>query len=410
MKRLPAIRRRSRIGGSLLVILAIFAIGFAAGNLSQSNTDAQERAAVSETERAFEPFWDAFSIIESRYVEPVEVDELVDGAIRGMVEVLGDAHSGYIRPELCQSSRNFSGKFSGIGVTIKTDEETGGIEVLTVIPNTPADEVGLLPGDIFYEVDGKRVSGLSQAELSALVPGPRGTTVTIVFKRGAEFITFEIVRDTFEMPNVSYEIVGDSIARISMLDFHDLSRSQLEEAFDAIDIDNTNGLIFDIRNNPGGTLASAIEIGSAFIEDGVLLRQVARDHTEEITRASGGYLDIAVPIVVLVDETSASASEVIAGAMQDHGVATIIGETTFGKGTVQNLPDLSNGGCLRITVRRWLTPKGHWIHKQGIRPDIIVEWDPNEHSGDTGEDPQLAAAIEYLESLRDQNAVAAYNP
>ena len=201
---------------------------------------------------------------------------------------------------------------------------------------------------------------------------------------------------------MSYEIVGDSIARVSMLDFHDLSRSQLEEALDAVDIDNANGLIFDIRNNPGGTLASAIEIGSAFIEDGVLLRQVARDQSEEVTRASGGYIDIAVPIVVLVDESSASAAEVIAGAMQDYGVATIIGETTFGKGTVQNLPDLSNGGCLRITVRRWLTPNGHWIHKQGITPDIIVEWDPTEQSGlDDGEDPQLAAAIEYLESLRD---------
>ena len=401
MKPLPAIRRPARIGESLLVILLVFTIGFAVGSLSRSNTNAQERADLSDTERAFEPFWDAFSIIESRYVDPVEVDELVDGAIRGMVNVLGDAHSGYIRPDLCQSSRNFSGEFTGIGVIVKTDEETGLIEVVTVIPDTPADKIGVLPGDVFHEVDGTRVSGLSQAELSALVPGPRGTTVAIVFKRGAEFIAFEIVRDTFETPNVSYEIVGDRIARVSMLDFHDLSRSQLDEALDAVDIDNANGLIFDIRNNPGGTLASAIAIGSAFIEDGVLLRQVSRDQSEEVTRASGGYIDIDVPIVVLVDETSASAAEVIAGAMQDYGVATIIGETTFGKGTVQNLPKLSNGGCLRITVRRWLTPNGHWIHKHGITPDIIVEWDPTEHSRDGGEDPQLAAAIRFLESLRD---------
>ncbi len=401
MKWMPAKLRSAHFGQYILVTVAIFAIGFAAGNLSQSNTNTQGRAALSDPEGAFEPFWDAFSIIESRYVDPVEVDALVDGAIKGMVEVLGDTHSGYIRPELCQSSRNFSGEFSGIGVTAKTDEETGQIEVVTVIPNAPAQKVGVLPGDIFHEVDGTRVSGLSQVELSALVPGPRGTTVTIVFKRGAEFISFEIVRDIFETPNISYEIVGDRIARIAMLDFHDLSRSQLEEALDAVDIEDTNGLIFDIRNNPGGTLASAIEIGEAFIEDGVLLRQVARDHTEEVTRASGSYIDIDVPIVVLVNETSASASEVIAGAMQDHGVATIIGETTFGKGTVQNLPKLSNGGCLRITVRRWLTPKGHWIHKQGITPDIIVEWNPNEESGDAGEDPQLTAAIEYLESLRD---------
>ena len=178
-------------------------------------------------------------------------------------------------------------------------------------------------------------------------------------------------------------------------------RSQLDDAFDALGINETNGLIFDIRNNPGGTLASAIEIGSAFIEDGVLLRQVSRDKSEEVTRTRGGYADINVPIVVLVDETSASASEVIAGAMQDYGVATILGETTFGKGTVQNVPKLSNTGCVRITVKRWLTPNGSWIHKQGITPDIIVEWNP-ETDEDREDDIQLAAAIEFLGSLRDR--------
>lgn len=401
MNGLPAIRRHSRIGESLIVILVVFVGGFTVGSLSQSNTDAQEGAAISDTQRAFEPFWDAFSIIESRYVDPVEVDTLVHGAIRGMVDSLGDAHSGYIRPELCPRSRDFTGKFSGIGVTIKTDEVTDQIEVVTVIPEAPAEKVGVLPGDIFYEVDGERVAGFSQAELSALVPGPPGTTVAIAFRRGEEFVYFEIVRASFEMPNVSYHIVGEDIAYIAMLDFHDLSRSQLDEALDAIDVHNTRGLIFDIRNNPGGTLASAIEIGSAFIEEGVLLRQASHDRSEEVTGASGEYVGIVVPIVVLVDETSASAAEVIAGAMQDHGVATIIGETTFGKGTVQNLPDLSNGGCLRITVGRWLTPNGHWIDKQGITPDIIVEWNRSEQIDDLAEDQQLAAAIEYLKSRRD---------
>ena len=397
----PAIRRRSRAGASLLVFIVVFVIGFAAGRLSQSNIEAQERAASSDTERAFEPFWDALSIIETRYVDPVEADNLVDGAIRGMVAALGDAHSGYIRPDFCPRSRDFSGEFSGIGVTIKTDEATQRIEVVTVIPNTPAAKFGVLPGDIFHEVDGQRVTGFSQAELSALVPGPPGTAVTIVFERGADLIRHEIVRESFELPNVSTKIVGEDIAYIAMLDFHDLSRTQLDEALDAVDIHNAGGLIFDIRNNPGGTLASAIEIGSAFIEEGILLRQVSRDQSEAVTRASGDYIDIDVPIVVLVDETSASAAEVIAGAMQDHGVAAIIGETTFGKGTVQNVPDLSNGGCLRITTQRWLTPNGHWIHKQGITPDIIVQWNREARDTEDKSDLQLAAAIEYLETRRD---------
>ena len=397
MKRMRAIRWRSRLSKSLLAALAIFLIGFAAGNLTRFIANGPP----SQSNEALAPVREALSIIESRYIDPVETDALIDGAIKGMTGALGDAHSGYLPPDLCPRSRNFSGEFTGIGVTSKTDEETGLIEVVTVIPGAPAEAVGVLPGDIFHEVDGRRVTGLSQAELSALVPGQRGTTVTIVFKRGADLITFEIVRDTFKTPNVSYNIVGDKIAHISMLDFHDLSRSQLDEALDAVDIANSNGLIFDIRNNPGGTLASAIEIGSAFIEDGVLLRQVARDQTEEVTRASGGFLDIALPIVVLVDEFSASASEVIAGAMKDHGVAAIIGETTFGKGTVQNLPELSNGGCLRITVRHWLTPNGNWIHKRGIKPDIIVDWNPDTAGGAAEADPQLAAAINYLESLRN---------
>lgn len=392
------IRRHSKdpgLSGSILLTLVVFALGVVAGTVFDNRT-----VALTDTDQAFEPFWDAFSLIESRYVDQVEVDVLVDGAIDGMVDALGDEHSGYIRPELYKRSINYSGEFTGIGVFIETNEDSGEIEVVTVIPDSPAENAGVMPGDVFYEVDGRRVIGMSQAELSALVPGPLGTTVIITLRRNGELITFEIIRDTISLPNVSYELIEDNIAHIAMLDFNDLSRAQLDDAFKAVDINATSGLIFDIRGNPGGTLASAIDIGSAFIEDGVLLRQVARDHNEEVTRTSGGYADIDVPIVVLVDETSASASEVLAGAMQDYGVATIIGETTFGKGTVQNIPPLSNGGGLRITVRRWLTPNGHWIHEQGIRPNIIVEWNP-ETDEDKATDEQLQAAIDFLESLRD---------
>ena len=401
MKRLRSKARISGMAKAALGTLLIFAAGFAAGNLNQAFADAQAKADLVNRRHAFEPFWEALDIIEARYIDSVEMDELAHGAISGMVKALGDDHSSYLRPELCPRSRDFTGRFSGIGVFVKTDEETGLIEVASVIPHTPAEAVGVLPGDIFHEVDGKHVSGLSQGELSALVPGPPDTAVTIVFRRQQKLITFEIVRAAFETPNVSYDIIGDNLAHIAMRDFHDLSRSQLIAALEAVDIHGADGLIFDIRNNPGGTLASAVEIGSIFIEDGVILRQVARDGAEEVTRASGGYIDIAAPIVVLVDETSASASEVIAGAMQDQGVATIIGERTFGKGTVQNLPELPNGGCLRITVRRWLTPNGNWIHKQDITPDIIVEWDRAAGGGANQSDPQLAAAIQVLESRRD---------
>ncbi len=388
-KPIPALR------GSAILTALVFALGFVFGAVADNPI-----VALTDTDEAFEPFWDAFSLIESRYVDQIEVEKLVDGAIDGMVDALGDEHSGYIRPELYKRSIDFSGEFTGIGVFIETNEDSGEIKVVTVIAASPADEAGVKPGDVFYEVDGARVIGLSQAELSAMMQGPRGSTVTITFRRDGELLAFEIVRDTIPLPNVSYELVGDNIAHITMLDFNDLSRAQLDDALRSVNINQTNGLIFDIRGNPGGTLSSAIEIGSAFIEDGVLLRQVARDGSEEVTRTSGGFADINVPIVVLVDETSASASEVLAGAMQDYGVATILGETTFGKGTVQNIPPLANGGGLRITVRRWLTPNGNWIHEQGITPNIVVDWNP-ESDEDQADDIQLQAAIEFLEALRD---------
>ena len=396
MKWMRQFRHNSQTRLSILLTAAVFAAGFITGSLSTFGRTSA--VALGDADEAFEPFWDAFSIIESRYVDPVDVETLVDGAIDGMVASLNDEHSGYFRPEACQRMTDFSGEFSGIGVMIRTIQATGEIEVASVVPNSPAENVGVMEGDIFYEVEGETALGMTQAELGAVVPGPSGTMVNVTFRRGDELVNYDIVREVFIVPNVSHEIVGDNIAHVTMLDFNKVSRSQLDDALEAVDINSGNGLIFDIRGNPGGTLSSAIDVGSAFIEDGILLRQVSHGQAEEVTRASGSYANIAVPIVVLVDEASASASEVIAGAMQDHGTATIIGETTFGKGTVQNAPALSNDSCVRITIKRWLTPNGAWIHQQGIQPDIIVEWDPA--PGDDSEnDPQLAEAIRFLESL-----------
>lgn len=397
MQSTRANRRRRRLDESLLLALAIFAIGFAAGSWAQSKADAREWETLSESEANSDPLREAASIIEARYVDPVAAEALEAGALKGMADALDDPHSAYLPPALCRISQNVSGEFSGIGVIANVDEAAREIRVATVIPNTPAEAAGVQPGDVFHEVDGTSVAGFSYAELSALVPGAPGTSVTIVFKRGEALLAFEIARAAFELPNVAYDIIGDDIALVSMLAFHDLSRAQLDGALGELDINARKGLIFDIRGNSGGALASAVAVGSAFINDGALLRQVARDGAEEVTHASGKTAGIKVPIAVLVDETSASASEVIAGAMQDHGVAVIIGEKTFGKGTVQSLPDLSNGGCLRLTTQRWLTPNGHWIHEQGVTPDIIVEWDPEEG----GDDPQLEAAIDYLEALRE---------
>lgn len=276
---------------------------------------------------------------------------------------------------------------------VKTNDQSG-IEVIEVVADSPAAAAGVLAGDIFHAVDGESVAGLTQDDLSALVPGPRGTSVRVTFQRGGELLSFDIVRDVFVLPNVDYELHGD-IAYIAMKEFHSLSREQLEEALAALNMPGRAGLIFDLRGNPGGTIESAIDVASLFIEDDVALRQVDRDGQISQTRSQGNSAKIEAPIVLLVDGKSASASELLAGALQDHGRAAIIGEATFGKGTVQTIQPIANGGAVRLTARRYLTPAGRSIDKAGIAPDIVIEADE-----DSDSDNQLAAAIAFLESLR----------
>jgi carboxyl-terminal processing protease len=253
-----------------------------------------------------------------------------------------------------------------------------------------------LPGDIFWEVNGEAVIGMNQTDLAAAVRGPAGTDVNITFKRGEDMIEMTITRVRFQVPNIETEILDNNIAYISMAEFTALAREQVDAALDELDVNSRTGLIFDLRGNPGGLLTSAVDMGSLFIEEGVLLYEAFADGSEEIFQASGDYGNITVPIVVLIDETSASASELIAGAIKDTGVATLIGETTFGKGTVQNIQPLSNNGGIRLTVARWLTPNRNWIHEVGVTPDIVVDWDPQTAEDFAAPDPQLQAAVDFL--------------
>ena len=378
---------RAQISRTLLLILAAFALGLAAGRLL---TPGQ-----AETATPLAPLQEALDIIQARYIEPVETELLVEGALAGMAAALDDQFSYYIDPETYAREYHYTGEFTGIGVMVKTNA-AGEIEVDEVVPGSPADRVGARRGDIFHAVDGQTVAGYTQEELSAMVPGPRGTSVRVTFRRGEELLTFDIVRDVFVVPNVRFEMVAGRYAYIAMKDFHKLARAQLDEALAAIDVHASAGLIFDLRGNPGGTIESAIDIASVFFDDAVILQQVDRDGNTTETRSQSNSAGINAPIVLLVDAASASASEVLAGALQDHGLATIIGETTFGKGTVQTIQELGHGGALRLTVRRFRTPKGREIEGKGIAPDIVVAWDAQ-----TDEPPhlQLEATIQYLDSL-----------
>ncbi len=371
---------------TIALTLLVFALGLAIGS--------RLPASQAEQDPLFQPIWEALELVQSQYIDEVAAEQLVEGALAGLVGSLGDDFSYYIKPEVYTRDYTYSGEFTGIGVMVETKGQ-GDIAVMHVVPGSPAAAVGVMVGDIFHAVDGESVAGLSQVELSELVPGPRGTTVRVTFRRGAELLSFDIVRDVFVVPNVDYAIYGD-IASIAMAEFHKRSRGQLEAALAAVDIPARAGLIFDVRGNPGGTIESAIDIASLFLEDEVVLQQVDRDGQISLTRSHGNSAEIDVPIVLLVDGESASAAELLAGALQDHERATIIGEKTFGKGTVQTIHPIATGGAVRLTVRRYLTPLGRHIENTGILPDILIKADDASEN-----DAQLAAAIRYLTSLRD---------
>ncbi|MEL6403958.1 MAG: S41 family peptidase [Chloroflexota bacterium] len=381
-----------------LLLVAIFLAGFAVGGITPGITFAQDNFAIGDTDEAFAPLYEVFETIQARYVDTdnVEIDTLIDGAIEGMVDSLGDPYSGYLDAEAFNMfSSDLSGDIEGIGVVIFTNDDDN-VEVRQVLEGTGAEAAGVLPGDVFADVDGTDVLGMDQTELALLVRGEAGTTVNVTFLRDGEEVTLEITRVRFEVPNVEYEVFEDSnIAYISMAEFNERSVEQFNDALEAVEIDQRDGLIFDLRNNPGGLLSTAIDMASVFIDDGVILYESFADGSEQTFEANGSYAGIEVPIVVLINENSASASELVSGAMRDQGVATLIGEVSFGKGTVQTLQPLSNNGALRITIARYLLPSRLWIHDVGVTPDIIVELDElNFVDGDP--DPQLEAAIDYI--------------
>ncbi|GIK29340.1 MAG: S41 family peptidase [Anaerolineae bacterium] len=388
----------ARRAGAVAVAVAIFAAGVAFGNggLVGAQVTPNTRPPV-EAEEDFAAFWETYNLINKIYLEPVERQLLVDGAINGMVEALGDEFSGYVEPELNAFDSDLSGSISGIGAVIERDEELGRVRIVNVYPGTPAERAGVLEGDIFLEVDGVDVRSFNADRLAARVRGPEGSTVNIVMERNGEEIEFAIQRARITIPNIETQILNDDIAYVKLFQFTSEARRQFDQAISELDLDTRRGLIIDLRGNPGGLLSSAVSMASALVDEGVILYEQFGDGTEQIFEADGTSLGINVPIVVLVDERSASASELVVRAWVDYGLVTVVGTQTFGKGVVQSQRDLVNGGGLRLTVARWLSPNRESIHGEGLVPDVVVEWDEEARREHPDDDPQLAAALEQFE-------------
>ncbi|MCA9980851.1 MAG: S41 family peptidase [Anaerolineales bacterium] len=353
----------------------------------------------TEVREEFVPFWEVYDYLnEEYYDQPLDQSQLVEGAINGMLATLGDPNTAYLSPEEQAAMQNaMDGELQGIGAEVQAAED-GAITIVSPFEGSPAAEAGLLPRDILREADGVPLTGMDVAEAAARVRGPAGTAVELLVERNGETFNITIIRGVIDLPSVTSEMLADNIGYIRLSRFANNTTDELNEALEEILPQANNGLILDLRRNPGGALTAVVDIADLFLPENTILIERFGDGEEVTYTADDGDFAEQIPLVVLVDEGSASASEVLAGAIQDTGRGIVIGQDTFGKGTVQNWLPLRNGGGVRVTIARWLTPDGTWVHETGVAPDVVVLL-PEVTAGMTAdefEDIQLNTAVEYL--------------
>lgn len=347
----------------------------------------------------FTTFWEAWSFLNENFYGELPADnERVYGAIRGMVASFGDQNTGFIDPvRAAVMSENISGSFEGIGAAIRLDE-AGRLVIADPFPDHPAFKAGLRPDDIILEVDGQSVENLSLYESVLLIRGPAGTKVVLTIFREGELKPFDvaIVREKIEIEVIQAEMMADDIGYIRLTQFVNGASGKIIEEADALREQGATSFILDLRSNPGGLLSEAVAVSSLFIDDGTVVIEKLQDEEKLFDAKHGLHFDTDTPLVVLVNGGSASASEIVAGAIQDVGRGTIIGEQTFGKGSVQIPHALSDGSELRVTIAEWLTPARRQIHGEGIAPDIVVEMTLEDFEQER--DPQLEEAINFLQN------------
>jgi len=344
-------------------------------------------------------------ILNEDFVNPDAVDTqtLLNGAIDGEIDALGDAHTVYISPEdFALGVDIISGTFQGIGAQVDQDPVTGEIVIVTPFRDSPAEKAGIRAGDVILAVDGESTKGWSVAEAVKRIRGEQGTPVTITIRDSKdETRDVTIERDTIVIPTVfTRAVVGadgvtvPDVAYIELQQFTEETVDDLSTELERVVEEGYRGVILDLRRNPGGALDATVDVADMFLDDGVVLTQVDRDGNRTEYRAKSGGEAIDLKVAILVSKGSASGSEVLSGALRDHGRAKLIGEQTFGKGSVNHIRELSNGGALYVTIARWLTPNGEQIEGVGLVPDIPVTLSDDDIANNR--DTQLFAAIDYL--------------
>ncbi len=337
------------------------------------------------------------NVVDKYYLEEVDKEALENGIYLGMIESLGDPYSTYYSAEeLEEMERDVEGIYYGIGAYVGMDEDTQ-LPILTgIIEGAPAQDVNLREGDIIYMVDGVSVQGMDTSEVVALIKGEENTTVHLTIVRSGEtdYLEVDVTRRQVETPTVNYEMLENNIGYIQITEFDGVTTDQFTEALAVCKGSGMTGLVLDLRSNPGGSLSVVCEIARKILPKGLIVYTEDKyGEREEFT--CNGANELMVPMVVLVNDYSASAAEILAGAIQDHGKGILMGTQTFGKGIVQRIISLSDGSAVKLTISTYYTPNGRDIHGEGIEPDEVIEFD-GELYYDKDIDNQLEAAIDYL--------------
>jgi carboxyl-terminal processing protease len=399
---------------SLILLAGAFSGGFIVGHflpvtsgltgvvppaVSSPSADTQT-ATPSDLQTLFQPFWESWKLVHDNYVDqPVDDVALMRGAINGMLAALGDQHTSYMDPDqFQQANESLSGEYEGIGAYVDTTANY--LTVISPIPGSPAEAAGLRSGDIIKAIDGQDMTGIDPEIARKKVLGPAGSVVTLTILRGSDApFDVKITRAKITIKSAEGKMLDNGIAYVQITTFGDKTSSELQTALETVMAQKPKGLILDLRNNGGGYLQTAVEVASQFLpKDQIVLYEQYGNGQKDSYSTLGGGIATDIPMVVLINEGSASASEIVAGALQDLGRAKLVGVVSYGKGSVQTWTPLSNNqGAVRITIAKWLTPSGRTIHKLGLTPDVYVSMTEEDYNNKL--DPQLDAAVQTLMSL-----------
>ncbi|WP_409299224.1 S41 family peptidase [Peribacillus sp. SCS-26] len=334
--------------------------------------DEKQVQPISRDRREFDKLYSAYDTLNNKYYTDVKEEKLIDGAIKGMISSLDDPYTDYMDEKQAESfNESISSSFEGIGAEVQQKDNQ--IAIVSPIKGSPAEKAGLKPHDIVVSVDGRKLEGMSANEAVLLIRGKKGTKVNLVIQREGvqEPIKVTIVRDTIPIETVYAKMLPDKIARIQVTSFSERTGAELEKAMKDMQNQGMKGMVLDLRQNPGGLLDQAMKIASLFVpKDEVVFQVESKTGRKEVARSENTSGKPEFPVAVLVDEGSASASEIVAAALKESADIPLVGVKTFGKGTVQTTQKFQDGSNVKYTMAKWLTPDGNWIHKKGIAPDV----------------------------------------